>query len=290
MNTDATPGTPGRKPLILCADDYGISPGVGRGIRALAGSGRLSATSCMTVFPEWPAEAALLGNLVDRIDIGLHITLTDQAPLGPLPRLAPDGRLPTLGRLIRLSHIGRLGRGELAAEIDRQLDAFEAALGRPPAFLDGHQHVHLLPTIRDVVLDLFEHRLDRRRTWLRSCAEPAARILHRRVDAPRALVIAGLGRPLHAAAAARGIPTNHGFAGVTSFRPERDVDVDFGRYLRITGPAPLVMCHPGEADDTLAARDPVVSARAAELAYLASDRFADLLAGHRLSLARGPVP
>lgn len=276
------------KPLVLCADDYGISPGVSRGIRALATARRLSATSCMTVFPEWRDEASRLGDLVDRIDVGLHITLTDQAPLGPMPRLAPGGRLPSLGELVRRAHLRRLDRAEVAGEIARQLDAFEAALGRPPAFLDGHQHVHVLPVIRDAVLALFEGRLDRRTTWLRSCVDPTDRILRRRVDAPRALVIAGLSRPLHRAALRAGIAVNRGFAGVTSFRADRSVETDFAAYLGTGGTRPLVMCHPGEPDAVLAGRDPILAPRAAELAYLAGDRFTELLASNRLELARGP--
>jgi chitin disaccharide deacetylase len=35
----------------LCADDYGISPGVNRGIRELIERGRLNATSVMVVGP-----------------------------------------------------------------------------------------------------------------------------------------------------------------------------------------------------------------------------------------------
>ena len=276
------------RPLVLCADDYGIAPGVGRGIRALAAAGRLSATSCMTLFPEWAAEADRLGDVAPRIDVGLHVTLTDHAPIGPMPGLAPAGRMPPLARLIRRAHLGRIDVAEIAGEIERQLDAFEAALGRSPDFVDGHQHVHLLPGIRDAVLGLFGRRLDRRSTWLRSCAEPAGRILRRRVDAPRALVIAALGRPLDRVAGGAGVAMNRGFAGVTSFHQSRLVDGDFAAYLSHPGERPLVMCHPGEPDAILATRDPVAGARAEELAYLAGDRFAALLDARRMTLARGP--
>lgn len=276
------------KPLVLCADDYGLAPGVSRGIRNLAEAGRLSATSCMTVFPEWRDEASRLAAAVERIDVGLHLTLTDHAPLGAMPRLAPGGRLPALGRLIRLAHLRRIDRDELRGEIGRQLDAFETALGRPPDFIDGHQHVHVLPVIRDVVLGLFGSRLEAGRCWLRSCAEPVPRVLRRRTDVPRALVIAGLSGPLHRRAAAAGIATNQGFAGVTSFRPGREVEADFTAYISPAGRRPLVMCHPGEPDDVLARRDPVGAPRAAELAYLGGDRFARLLEDRGVMLARGP--
>lgn len=278
----------GYKPLVLCADDYGIAPGVSRGIRKLAEAGRLSATSCMTLFPDWRDEAPQVAELSGRIDIGLHLTLTDHPPLGPMPQLAPGGRLPPLGRLIRLAHLRRIDRDELRAEIGRQLDAFETAMGRPPDFIDGHQHVHVLPVIRDVVLALFGSRLELGGAWLRSCAEPVPRILRRRIDVPRAMLISRLATPLHHRAAAAGVATNDGFAGVTSFRPGRSVVADFAGYLSPGGRRPLVMCHPGEPDDVLAGRDPVLAARAAELAYLAGDAFGELLEHRRVVLARGP--
>ena len=64
------------KRLILSADDYGLSPGIGKAIRSLIDAGRLSATACMTPSPDWQSEAALLKPLSNRADIGLHFTLT----------------------------------------------------------------------------------------------------------------------------------------------------------------------------------------------------------------------
>jgi predicted glycoside hydrolase/deacetylase ChbG (UPF0249 family) len=46
--TDAAP--PRR--IWLCADDYGLSPGVNRAIRDLIERGRLNATSVMVVGPQ----------------------------------------------------------------------------------------------------------------------------------------------------------------------------------------------------------------------------------------------
>ena len=83
-----------------------------------------------------------------RVAIGLHVTLT--APFRPLTRdFAParDGAFPRLAPLMARAFLGRLDRAKLAAEIAAQLAAFAAAFGRPPDFVDGHQHVQLLPTV-----------------------------------------------------------------------------------------------------------------------------------------------
>ncbi|MBE0532400.1 MAG: ChbG/HpnK family deacetylase, partial [Rhodospirillales bacterium] len=141
----------GELQVALCADDYGIAPGVGVAVRDLLARCRLSATSCMAASPHWPEEAAKLKALAGgdgSFEVGLHLTLTDQAPLGAMPRTAPRGRLPSLPRLLGLAVSRTLDAAEVAAEMERQLDAFEAAWGGPPAFVDGHQHAHQLPVIR----------------------------------------------------------------------------------------------------------------------------------------------
>ena len=124
--------------IVLCADDYGIAPGVSRAIRDLLERGRLSATSCMVVSPDFAAEGPRLKPYLDRADIGLHLTLTQDRPLGALMRAA---------------YLGRLDRQAIGAEIDRQVERFTRVLGRAPDFIDGHQHVHLLPAVREPVLE-----------------------------------------------------------------------------------------------------------------------------------------
>ena len=55
--------------IVLCADDYGISPGVNAAIRELVARGRLNATSAMVVAPSLTApEAIALADLIDGHD------------------------------------------------------------------------------------------------------------------------------------------------------------------------------------------------------------------------------
>ncbi len=272
--------------IVLCADDYGIAPGVGQAIRHLLSLGRLSATSCMAVSPYWPAEAEALRPFAERADVGLHLTLTDQRALGPMPRTAAGGRLPTLVRLAALAFAGRLDRDEIKAELTRQLDAFEAAFGRPPAHLDGHQHVHQLPVVRDVVLELYAARLARHGAYLRYCTEPLRAIFARRVHVGEAFVIDRLARRFARLARAAGIPGNRGFSGVHDFAgriPYREL---FDSFLEAPQPGLLVMCHPGISDAALAAADRVTLAREDEYRYFLSDAFLDSLRAHRVVVTR----
>src|SRR5688500_16181068 len=94
--------------IVVCADDYAFTPGVSRAIRELIVARRISATSVMTVSEFWPEESGALAAVAGDADIGLHVTLTDQAPLGAMPTFAPEGRLPSLPQVLRAGVLRQL--------------------------------------------------------------------------------------------------------------------------------------------------------------------------------------
>jgi predicted glycoside hydrolase/deacetylase ChbG (UPF0249 family) len=271
--------------IVLCADDYGLAPGIGVAIRHLLQDGRLSATGCMSVSPHWEAEGAALAALCDHADIGLHLTLTDQKPLGKMPSLAPQGRFPTLQRLSMRAYTRQLDRGEIAAEIERQIDRFIAVIGRPPAFIDGHQHVHVLPIVRDLVIEMIERRRVPAGTYLRFCDEPVPGIVRRGVAVMPATAISLMARGLRRRARRDGLAGNRGFRGVRTFR-EPAARPLFQAFFKGAGPGLLVMCHPGLVDSALVAADPLTRPREEEYRYLAGDGFLQDLGEAGLRLGR----
>ncbi|MBI1170603.1 ChbG/HpnK family deacetylase [bacterium] len=245
------------EPFILCADDYGQNSAVSAGILELARVGRLSATSVMVNGAGWPGDAAGLAALAGGLAVGLHLNLTHGAPLGPMPKLAPRGRFPSLGGLIGSALMGRLDPSEIAGETDRQLDAFEAALGFAPDHLDGHQHVHTLPGIRSAVLSVLRRRYKGRPVLLRDPSDRLTALL-RRPEAVKAAVVTALSAGFARQARAAGFLTNAGFAGFTDFTGI-PYALLFEAFQARPGPAPMIMCHPGLAgstDDPIAARRP----------------------------------
>ena len=266
------------KHLALSADDYGLAPGIGIAIRELAVAGRLNATSCMTTGPHWPAEAGLLRAVAPAsFEVGLHLVLTDQFSITKMPHLAPEGRLPALPTLIKRAMSGLLDPVEIKAEVLAQLDCFEAAWGRPPDFLDGHHHVHQLPIIRDIVLDIYRTRLAGHRAWLRRCTQPIGAIVRSRSSILRAIIISILGKQFKALADRAGVPGNRRFAGVRGFSGEPPYGTLMRRWLSDAAPGTLIMCHPGLVDDALIEADSLTFPREEEYRYLAGVEFAALL-------------
>jgi predicted glycoside hydrolase/deacetylase ChbG (UPF0249 family) len=263
--------------VVLCADDFGLADGVSMGIVELARMGRLSATGAMTNMPGWRRAAPSLKPLRDRIAVGLHLNLTVGSPLGSVPRLAPSGNFPALTDLLPKALKRQLPDIEVAEEISRQIDAFEEIFGGAPAFVDGHQHVHVLPGIRRALIRALKARGYAGRVWLRDPSDKGTAILRRPIGRNKALVVKTLAGGFARRAHAAGFATNKGFSGFAPLDLSVPAARVFEEAFSTLGASPLVMCHPGYVDDELRALDPALESRVEELNYLKSDAFGELL-------------
>jgi predicted glycoside hydrolase/deacetylase ChbG (UPF0249 family) len=166
---------------------------------------------------------------------------------------------------------------EIADEFRRQIDAFARQMGREPDFLDGHQHVHAFPGVREALIAALDGLGLTRRLYVRDPADRFGAIRARRLCTIKAMVIASLARGFRQKLEKRGILANTGFAGIVPFNPRRDYATDFARFLREPGERHLVMCHPGYADADQQAADPIRATRPKEHEFFAGDAFPALL-------------
>jgi predicted glycoside hydrolase/deacetylase ChbG (UPF0249 family) len=264
------------KRIILCADDYGQDAAVSTAIVELATLGRISATSCMTVTRYWPQAAPRIRDLRSRIDVGLHFTLNGSG----LP--TNDSGYGGLGRLIVAAYSRRLDQTAIEKLLESQLDRFEQHAGAPPDFIDGHQHVHQLPVVRDALLAVYERRLRSSSAYIRSTATPSLR----RPAWIKSLIIGALGAwPLVRRMDALGIPHNNDFSGVYRFGTE-----DYRRLVRswlaAIADGGLMMCHPGLAGSSNT-NDPIRQSREREYHYFTSEAFIRDCEEFDVRLARG---
>jgi hypothetical protein len=276
--------------IWLCADDYGISPSVNAAIRDLVVRGRLNATSVMVVAPSFHRSEALALQALNanaqhsnaqRVAIGLHVTLT--APFRPLSegfRPLRDGAFVPLGTLLLRAGLRSLEPDALVTEITRQVRVFAEQFGRPPDFIDGHQHVQLFPQVRDALLAVA--RREAPAAWVRQCgrAHPSRHPLNDR----KGLLLDVLSRGFRRRAAALGVRTNPAFAGTYTFRDQADFAATFPHFLDGLPDGSVVMCHPGFVDSELQKLDPLTTLREQEYAFLVQDAFPGLLARHGVAL------
>jgi chitin disaccharide deacetylase len=272
--------------IWLCADDYGMSASVNGAIRELIMRGRLNATSVMVVAPHLDDDEAdaleLLNSGVKRAALGLHVTLT--APFKPMSDgFAParDGCFPTHTEMLRVAMTRRLQPEMLAIEIATQLRGFLDAFGQLPDFVDGHQHVHLFPQVRDAFLKVVAETAPN--AWVRQCGRAQSlRRLHDR----KGLALDVLSLGFRNQAERLGLATNPAFAGSYVFNAKANFAKIFPRFLTGLPDGGLIMCHPGFVDAELERLDPLTHLREQEFAYFNSDDFLKQLAQHGVELAQ----
>lgn len=257
--------------IALCADDYAQHRGIDEAVCALLAQERLTAVSCMSTAPRWQGQAAPRLREISAgrrsADIGLHLNLTE----------AFGHARASLPALIARACARRIDLAAVRAGFGRQFDAFEAAMGSAPDFIDGHQHVHQLPRVRDVLLELVGRRYGARKPWVRNTLAGAG------IGNPKqALLMLLGGRALAHRLKAAGIPTNAGFGGVYGF----DIDDYAGRFdqwLARARDGTLLMCHPAASS---CAHDPIGAQRQLEYRFFSADAFPAMLAAHRVRLVR----
>lgn len=256
-------------PITLCSDDYAQNPGIDTGILELLDAGRLSAVSCFSTSPTWQSTAAsALHGYREQADIGLHFNLTEG-----FGRTA----MPSLHAVIARSLLKGIHADYVQQKLEQQLDAFEAGFGQPPDFIDGHQHVHQLPGVRQVLLKTITQRYAGHPIWVRNTmpANSAWR------GKPQILKYLG-GQALAAELKTVSIASNLGFAGVYGFDRE-DYATCFKIWLDAAQAGMLIMCHPASAaypDDAIAQQ------RVVEYRYFRSEECGVMLAAAQVELVR----
>lgn len=256
---------PAAKSLVVCADDFGIHASVSNAIVQLVQSRRISATSVLVFGGDCERAAPRLQQCrTAEVSVGLHFSMTDSARRRhfiPLPLLLASASL----RLLNPATIRRMVR--------EQLDRFEQLFGCRPDFLDGHEHVHQLPAIRPIVLDVVCERYGSK-VAIRSTRAVVAR-------GPKARLIAKLGgTALARAASERGLTVNADFAGAYSFERAGHYRTRARGWLASIADGGLIMCHPG-ADPQA---DSISMARYEEYSYLRSAEWPQDLAAQGVHL------
>jgi hopanoid biosynthesis associated protein HpnK len=141
--------------LIVHADDFGLSEGVNRAVLAAHENGIVTSTSIMAGGDAFEHAAGLAARC-PTLDVGVHLTLTEQRPVAKsVPSLVgADGQFAPHATQFATRYLrGAVALADVRTELDAQIRRAREH-GVQPTHLDGHQHVHVLPGIARVVADL----------------------------------------------------------------------------------------------------------------------------------------
>ena len=143
--------------LILNADDYGYFSCVSRGILQAAKSGKLTATGVMANSPNLHAHLCWLAN-VDNLDLGVHLNLSYGQPLTTVMSeklQAWNGVFPGVYPMMLMIIKGEISMKDVRDEWRAQIDAC-LGQGHSLLFLNSHEHIHMLPPLFMLALELAE--------------------------------------------------------------------------------------------------------------------------------------
>ena len=147
------------KKLIVNADDFGLHTEVNKAVIKGYQQGCIRSTSLM---PTGAAveEACELARENPGLGIGIHITLVAERPVLPVEKVATlvdeNGYFHADHMVfIKKYLLGEIDKGQLYAECEAQI-ARAMSLGLNITHLDSHQHLHTLPGVTPICLELMK--------------------------------------------------------------------------------------------------------------------------------------
>ncbi len=260
--------------LIVNADDFGLTPGISRGIIRAHREGIVTSTSVMINYPDAAEWIGVVQQEAPRLGLGLHLTLTAGRPVSPpqdIPELVtPEGAFLHKSELVR--RLPTLDMAQVERELRAQVAAFAQAAGHPPDHLDSHHHItYLSPPMAALTIRLARAlALPIRRPVPGGPEghELAVRFIEGIAgDLPSRAYIEELVEILESSTRNAGVQLPDHFIG--EFFGERAI---LGELLLMLLEVPEgvteLMCHPGEVDEALQAVSGYTHKRADELAAL----------------------
>lgn len=282
--------------MILTADDFGISPAVDEAILRLIEKKRISSTGCMVAGsnPKLEENLVSLKQLSSGVDVGLHLVLTDSAPLGDHQYqdglVAKNGTLPNLKILATKAYLGILKVSAVESEILAQIQKFKSVFGRVPDFIDGHQHVQQLPIVREAIVSSV--KIFNEIGYVRIANLPNKWIWNSaQFFSPRFafdnLALAIPGRHSAVLFSKNKIRHNRYLLGYYRHSPDMQFKAVFEKYLSLS-PAvnDIFFCHPGNSDEHLRKVDRLVDSRKDNLEFLLSSDFQEICEKNQLNINR----
>ena len=143
--------------LIVHADDFALTKNINEGILHAHKAGILTSTSIMAIGSAFE-HAVEVYKSAPRLDVGVHLALVEEKPILPCERIptlvGKDGRFyPHATEFIKKYLMGKICIDEVFAEIEAQIKRVKQ-FGFRISHIDGHQHLHMLPGILSVTVQL----------------------------------------------------------------------------------------------------------------------------------------
>ncbi len=242
----------------LCADDFGWSAGVNDAVLHLSEKKILDGVSVM-IFGSWPKDH-IQRIKESNVELGLHLDFTSCLDCEANNKLH---------YLLVKSHLGLINKNKVKKFISFQIAEFVRKIGRLPDFIDGHQHVHQFPVIREEMIRVLNGLELPSSFWIRNTVTNDSS----NIKANLLNFLGGLySKNLLNRANYR---TNGNFLGVYSFSSSDNYRKYFKEWMSKAAASKeksIIMCHPG-LNKPSKLGDVIFNSRVSEFKYFSSDKY-----------------
>jgi chitin disaccharide deacetylase len=272
--------------MIVCADDYGLSDSIDDAVIELIQKNRLTATSCMVNGQNVKKSTSRLKEYLDKIDVGLHLLLTDGKPLSNQKTdgglVDQNGNLNSFWMLTTKAYFQMVQFKSASNEIRAQIERFHDLFGRMPDFIDGHKHVQQLPVMRNSLAKVIKDM--KFSPYLRIAALPDIWMMNTQLHFSKKMAIDNM-IINYPGTGARKLFIKHGFhcnrylLGYYHGSCSATFSEIFRLYTKVNPvDKDIFFCHPGHEEKH----------RIDSLQFLVSSEFDDICSARSISLNRFP--
>lgn len=142
--------------LIVNADDFGLSRAINRGIIETIEKGAVNSVSLVASGNAIEEAVSYLRNK-STVQTGIHLTLIEEKPVSDPASvkslLAGETFVPGYMAFMKRYGKNKIDFSEVRRELRAQIEKL-VSLGVTITHCDSHQHIHLLPRVSSIVIDL----------------------------------------------------------------------------------------------------------------------------------------
>ena len=230
--------------LKIIADDFGLATCVNDGIIYLLTAGKINGAALMAngaAFDD--AVSKIKSGAVSNLNIGAHLVWVEEKSLNGV-------KLPGNYKIFFIKYVlGLITLADIEQEARTQLDKISRS-GIKPQFINSHQHLHLLPSITNIVIKLAqEYNI----AYIRTVNEPinfGGGKLFRKFQL---LFLRWLSRSAKIKIKTAGLQINDFFVGVVNAGNLDKSYLEYANHIANQYPNATVElgCHPGIEDEAL---------------------------------------
>ena len=268
--------------VIVTADDFGLSPAVDRGIIEAFLRGVVRNTALLVNFPDLGESLGRLERAAG-LEVGIHLNVTAGPPVMSPDRIpslvTADGVFPGFGRFFARVGARRIDPSDVMREWGAQIE-LGLKMGCRFTSVTSHQHVHMLPALARVAVELsqrFKIPAVRLTRFHRTSMFPPLRL--------KALALAAYAGAVRRTLTERRVLHNDFVVDI----PAQHRNTALQRFCGMVRCLPRgvfeVVSHPAYLDATLRQRDALVDQRGVDLEVLTAPAVAALVTDGQIALS-----